>query len=81
MYETVQQNKLKKDLQPANGGSKEVRRDNIKLLNKDFRVVTTDDIPEGSVDLVLVLDFPEPKMREDEGGRIHEQLHSWNFDL
>jgi hypothetical protein len=27
------------------------------------------------------LSFPELKMREDEGGRIHEQLHSWNFDF
>jgi hypothetical protein len=53
----------------------------MRRFNKDFRVVTTDDIPEGSADLVLVLHFPEPKMREDEGGRIHEQLHSWNFDL
>ena len=30
----------------ADDGSKEVRRDKLKLINKDFRVVTTDDIPE-----------------------------------
>jgi len=74
-------NSKKKDLQPANGGSKEVRRDNLKLINKDFRVPTTDDIPEGSAYLVVVPDFPEPKMTEDKGGRIHEQLDSSNLDL
>lgn len=32
------------------------------------------DLAAESVDLVLVLDFPEPRIREDEGGRVYEQL-------
>lgn len=48
--------------------------DNLKLINKDFRTITKEDIPDGSVDLVLVLDFPEPRIREDEGGRQYQQL-------
>ena len=50
-----------------------------KVLNKDFRIVTQDEIPDGSVDLVLVLNFHEVRMKKDEqlietGGRIYEQL-------
>ena len=51
-----------------------VRKDNLKLLNKDFRGVTQEEISDGSVDLVLALNFPEARRREDKGGRIHEQL-------
>jgi len=43
-------------------------------FNKDFRLVTQEEMPDGSMDLVLVLQFPDPKIPEDEGGRIHEQL-------
>jgi hypothetical protein len=46
----------------------------LKLFNKDFRLITREEIPQGSVDLVLILDLPEPRLREDEGGRIHMQL-------
>ena len=56
MYEQVQQEKLESKLQTE--GAQEVRRDNLKLLNKDFRTITSADIPDRSADLVLVLDFP-----------------------
>jgi hypothetical protein len=36
--------------------------------------VRPQEISDQSVDLVLALDFPEPQIREDEGGRIYEQL-------
>jgi hypothetical protein len=32
------------------------------------------EMPPESVDLVLVLEFPEPKIREDEQGRVYAQL-------
>ncbi|MGB8935744.1 MAG: hypothetical protein WCC17_11635 [Candidatus Nitrosopolaris sp.] len=50
------------------------RRDNLKLFNKDFRAVTQGEIPDGSIDLVLALNFTEVSIREDEEGRIHEKL-------
>jgi hypothetical protein len=50
------------------------RSDNPKLFNKDFRAVTQVEIPDGSIDLVLALNFPEVSIREDEEGRIHERL-------
>jgi hypothetical protein len=53
--------------------AKAVGEENLKFLNKDFRIVTQEDIPAGSVDLVLVLNFPAPSITEDEGA-IHEQL-------
>lgn len=81
MYEEVQNEKVKnklKKLGKGGGGSKQkqVRRENMKLIEKDFRLITQKDIPDESVDLVLVLDFPEPRpgQKEDEWGRIHEQL-------
>jgi hypothetical protein len=82
VYEQIQNNKLKTKLvQSSSGSSSSVslsvpltRPDNIKLFNKDFRTMTPQDIPDKSVDLVLALDFPEPQIREDEGGRIYEQL-------
>jgi hypothetical protein len=46
---------------------------NMHLLNKDFRLVTQEEMPDGSMDLVLVLQFPDPKIPEDEGASIHEQ--------
>ena len=73
VYDQVQQEKLKSKLSTS-GGAEELRRDNLKLLNKDFRTVSRGDIPDGSVDLVMVLDFPEPRIREDEGGRQYSQL-------
>ncbi|MGB6530198.1 MAG: DNA methyltransferase [Candidatus Nitrosopolaris sp.] len=82
VYEQVQNDKLKTKLaQSSSGGSSSdsqsvplTRPDNLKLFNKDFRTMTLQEIPDQSVDLVLALDFPEPQIREDEGGRIHEQL-------
>ena len=76
VFEQVQHEKLKSKLQQQQTDSpaQEIRRDNLKLINKDFRVVTKQEIPDGSVDLVLVLDFPEPRIREDDGGRQYQQL-------
>jgi hypothetical protein len=82
VYEQVQNDKLKTKLaQSSSGGSSSdsqsvplTRPDNLKLFNKDFRTMTLQEIPDQSVDLVLALDFHEPRIREDEGGRIHEQL-------
>jgi hypothetical protein len=39
---------------------------NLHLLNKDFRITTREEIPPESVDFDLVLDYPEPRVREDE---------------
>jgi hypothetical protein len=50
------------------------RSDVLKLFNKDFRAVTNEEIPDGSIDLVLALNFPEVSIREDEEGRIREKL-------
>jgi hypothetical protein len=74
MYEQVQSDKLKKRLssqeqQQTTDSHAQLRRDNLKLINKEFRTITTEDIPDGSADLVLVLDFPEPRIRGDEGGQ------------
>jgi hypothetical protein len=63
MYEQVQTDKLKNKLQTEGGATQETSRDNLKLINKDFRVVNRDDLPDETVDLVLVLDFPEPRIR------------------
>jgi transposase-like protein len=74
VYEQVQSEKLKSKLssqqqQQTTDSHAQLRRDNLKLINKEFRTITTEDIPDGSADLVLVLDFPEPRIREDEGGQ------------
>lgn len=87
IYEKVQSDKLKTKL-AANQGDNELnsshprrqqrdddtKPDNLQLFNQDFRTLTMSDIPDNSVDLMLVLDFPEPRIREDEGGKMHEQL-------
>jgi hypothetical protein len=46
----------------------------VRLANKDFRLVDQEEIPHGSIDLVLALSFPDPKTPKDEGGKIHERL-------
>jgi tRNA G46 methylase TrmB len=82
VYEQIQNDKLKTKLAQSSscGSSPDSQSvplsmsDNLKLFNKDFRTMTPQEIPDQSVDLVLALDFPEPQIREDEGGRIHEQL-------
>jgi len=71
VFEQVQTDKLKSKLQTD---SPALRRDNLRLINKDFRTISHDEIPDESVDLVLVLDFPEPRIREDEGFRVYAQL-------
>ncbi|MGB8934106.1 MAG: hypothetical protein WCC17_03250 [Candidatus Nitrosopolaris sp.] len=87
IYEKVQSDKLKTKL-AANQGDNELnsshprrqqrdddtKPDNLQLFNQDFRTLTMSDIPDNSVDLMLVLDFREPRIREDEGGKMHEQL-------
>jgi hypothetical protein len=53
-----------------------LRKHNLKLLNKGFRIVTQDEMPDGSVDLVL--NYPEVRMTDEQlienGGGIYEQL-------
>jgi ParB-like chromosome segregation protein Spo0J len=77
IYGYVQFGKLQR--KNSSALSPALRKHNPKLLNKGFRIVTQDEIPDGSVDLVLVLKFPEVRMKKDEelietGGRIYEQL-------
>ena len=73
VYEQVQSEKLKSKLQGqqrTEGAAQqqeqqqqeqeqEVRRDNLKLINKDFRTVTRDEMPDGSADLVCLRDRSE----------------------
>jgi hypothetical protein len=56
VYEQVQQEKQKGKLQQqqTDSSAQEVRRDKPKLLNKDFRLVTKQEIEDGTIDLVLV---------------------------
>lgn len=67
VYEQVQFGKLQSRLQrpDSSAPAPAVRKDNLKLLNKDFRVVTQEEIPDRSVDLVLALNFPESRIREE----------------
>jgi hypothetical protein len=44
-----------------------LNKDNLCLLNKDFRIARKEEIPNDSVDLVLVLDFRAP-------GRVYAQI-------
>ncbi len=46
MYEQIQDNKLKSKLQTESsvGATQEIRRDNLRLINEDFRVVTRDQL-------------------------------------
>jgi len=75
MYEQVQSERQKKDLATTSGPSApQLNKDNLRLINKDFRIVNQEEIIPDSVDLVLVLDFPEPRAREDEAGRVYSQL-------
>jgi DNA methylase len=82
VYEQVQNDELKTKLaqSSSDGPSSDsqsvplTRPDNLKLFNKDFRTMTPQEIPDESVDLVLAFDIPEPRIKEDEGERIHEQL-------
>ena len=79
VFQQVQTDKLKNKLQ-TNSPMQELRRDNLKLINRDFRTISREDIHDGSVDLVLVLDFPEPRITEDQGFRIYEQLMKASCD-
>jgi len=77
VYAQVQSDKLKTKLDATQQQHPTAaRHDNLKLFNKDFRTISLSEIPDESVNLVLVLvlDFPEPRIREDEGGRRHEQI-------
>jgi hypothetical protein len=74
VYAQIQNNKLKTKLAQSSscGSSLDSQSvsltmpDNLKLFNKDFRTMIPQEIPNQSVDLVLALDFPEPRIREDE---------------
>lgn len=64
--------KKKKQMGAVAGAA--IDRTNIRLINRDFRLVSQQDVADGSVDLVVALAFLNAKIPEDEGGRIHEQL-------
>lgn len=57
MYESKM--RLKKGLASSSGGTTtpELNKDDLKLLNKGFRIVTK-EIPDESIDLVLALNLP-----------------------
>jgi transcriptional regulator with XRE-family HTH domain len=55
-------------------GGRRGSEESVRLVNKDFRLVDQAEIQDGSIDLVLALSFPDPKIHEDEGGKIHEHL-------
>jgi RNase P protein component len=77
IYEKIQFGKLQSRLQRLSSSAlaPALRKHTPKLLNKDFSMVTQDEIPDGSVDLVLVLNFPEAASVEmDKGGVIYEKL-------
>jgi hypothetical protein len=67
-YEEVQEEKLKSKLSaaatppttipPVAAEGKPKKGENLSLLNKDFRVVSKEEVQDGTVDLVLALDFP-----------------------
>ena len=65
MYEQVQSDKLKKRLS-SQQTVLDRNFEGTSSVNKDFRTITRDDIAHESIDLVIVLDFPEPRIREDE---------------
>ncbi|MGA8082241.1 MAG: hypothetical protein WCC17_01835 [Candidatus Nitrosopolaris sp.] len=72
VYKKIRNDKLRKRFEQQQYATPQPvasRRDNPKLFNKDFRAVT-----DGSIHLVLALNFPEVSIREDEEGRIHEKL-------
>ena len=58
----------------SSGDGRRGSGERFRLVNKDFRLVDHEDIPHDSIDLVLALSFPDPKIPEDEGGKIHEHL-------
>jgi hypothetical protein len=55
-------------------GDRRRNDESVRLVNKDFRLVGQEEIQDGSIDLVLALSIPDPKIPEDEGGKIHEHL-------
>jgi hypothetical protein len=58
----------------SSGGGRRRNDESVRLVNKDFRLVGQEEIQHGSIDLVLALSFPDPKIPEDEGGKIQEHL-------
>jgi hypothetical protein len=55
--------KKKKQMGAVAGAA--IDRTNIRLINKDFRLVSQQDVADGSVDLVVALAFPDAKIPED----------------
>jgi ParB-like nuclease domain len=80
IYEQVQNEKIKDRLQAGSHSqgmhekTQPKKHNNVKLLNKDFRLITMQEVPDSSVDCIIALDFPEASQKEDEWGRIHGQL-------
>jgi transcriptional regulator with XRE-family HTH domain len=58
----------------SSGSGRKGGSESVRLVNKDFRLVNQEEIPHGSIDLVMALSFPDSKIPEDEGGKIHEHL-------
>ena len=58
----------------SSGGGRRRNDESVRLVNKDFRLVCDEEIQDGSIDLVIALSFLDPKIPEDEGGKIHEHL-------
>lgn len=66
--------KEEKTIGISSGGGRRRNDESVRLVNKDFRLVDQEEIQDGSINLVLALSFPDPKIPEDEGGKIHEHL-------
>ena len=66
--------KEEKTIGISSGGGRRRNDESVRLVNKDFRLVGHEEIQDGSINLVLALSFPDPKIPEDEGGKIHEHL-------
>ncbi|MGC2570524.1 MAG: ParB/RepB/Spo0J family partition protein, partial [Candidatus Nitrosopolaris sp.] len=75
-YEKENKKKEEKTIGLSLEGDHRRNDENVRLVNKDFRLVRKEEIQDGSIDLVLALSFPDPKIPEDEGGKIHEHLMS-----
>ena len=77
MPSNIHEKETKKEEQTrgvSSGGGRRRNDESIRLVYKDFRLVGQEEIQDGSIDLVLVLSFRDPKIPEDEGGKIHEHL-------
>ena len=51
--------------------------ESVRLVNKDFRLVDQEDIPHNSIDLVLSLNFPDPRIPEDQDEHLMGCAYPW----